>query len=665
MPIANTTDNSSLMHHVVLCILFSAISDAAFSASANNMDDLFNLSLEELVNIKITSATRHEESLSSVPAAITVYSREQIRALGIDNLTTLMNFVPGFQSQRNDTAGFIHTFSSRGAGDAGDGRNILVLLDGQRLNNDWSGGIYLSNGIINLEKIERIEFIRGPGSAIYGSNAFTGVINLISQAQNEAHIAIKTLNGNGTVSQTSLQWQQPFSNIDTQWFVNFIDDEGQRLKVFDPFKDAFVTTRDPYQFKEVYLKAKNENLKASFYHSVTQAEQFYVLGFVSNQDNHMDATSSHVDLQYTNPISKNITLNSKASLSHKRFDLAGLISPALPPNELGITGEIEEQEPQAEITLSFLGDDKQKALLGVEWRRPKIIDSDANLFGVLDSYLPQAPLTHRTIYGLFAQYQGDINEQVHYVLGLRHDDYSNIGAHSSPRGGLIWQYDQKQTFKWLYGESFRAPSRGETDVENSSAIVANPDLNPEVARTSELIWQSLHRQTFFASTLFYTEFDNIIGDAQTTPTERYNTGAETISGVELEWHQQWSERLSSRMNASWIFDATSQTNTEAEFSSGMSLVYLNEKFSGALMLNHHSSKDDIYVQSTEIKEREIDQRSFWDAHFRWFLKNDFEAYLHLENITNESYNSVALRSGISKGVPSRSSSAMIGLRIGF
>ncbi|MEH6347643.1 MAG: TonB-dependent receptor [Bermanella sp.] len=653
------------MHQVAFCILFSAISEAAFSTTVNNMDDLFNLSLEELVNIKITSATRHEESLSSVPASITVYSREQIRALGIDRLTTLMNFVPGFQSQRNDTAGFVHTFSSRGTGDAGDGRNVLVLLDGQRLNNDWSGGIYLSNGIINLEKIERIEFIRGPGSAIYGSNAFTGVINLISQAENEAHVALTTLNGSGTVSQTSLQWQQPFNNIDTQWFVNFIDDEGQRLKVFDPFKDAFVTTRDPYQFKEVYLKTQSQNLKASFYHSVTQAEQFYVLGFVSNQENHMDATSSHVDLQYTKAISKNITLNSKASLSRKRFDLAGIISPALPPNELGITGEIEEQEPQAEITLSYLGDEEQKALVGVEWRRPKIIDSDANLFGVLDSYLPQAPLTHRTIYGLFAQYQGDVSEQLHYVLGLRHDDYSNFGAHSSPRGGLIWQYDQKQTFKWLYGESFRAPSRGETDVENSSAIVANPDLNPEVARTTELIWQSLHRQTFFATTLFYTEFDNLISDAQTTPIERFNSGSEAIAGMEFEWHQQWSERLSSRVNASWILESTSGANIEAEFFSGMSLVYLNEKFSGALMLNHHSSKDDSYVQGTEIKERDVGQRSFLDANFRWFLPLNFETYLKLNNITNEKYNSVALRTGISQGVPNRSSSAMIGLRLGF
>ena len=653
------------MRQILLCILLLGLCKTVFSTSINTMDELFNLSLQELVNIKITSATRHEENLDSVPASITIYTRAQIRALGIDRLTTLMNFVPGFQSQRDDTANFTYTFSSRGSGDDGNGRNVLVLLDGQRLNTDWIGGIYLANGIINLDKIIRIEFIRGPGSAIYGSNAFMGVINLISQAENEVNMALRSVNGSGTMSQASIQWQQQFSEIHTELFAHFIDDEGQRLKIFDPFKDAMINSRDPYQFKEVYLKARNQNLNISFYHSVTQAQEFYILGFVSNQENLLDATSSFVDVKYEKPFNDNITLNGKASLARKRFDIAGIISPALPPNELGMSGEIEEQEPQAEISLSYLGDNNQKALAGIEWRRPKMIDTDANLFGALDSYLPQAPLTHRTIYGLFVQYQGNINQHMHYVLGLRHDDYSNFGGHSSPRVGLVWQHNEQHTFKWLYGESFRAPSRGETDVTNSPAIVANPDLKPETARTTEFIWQNRQRQSFLASTLFYMELDNIITDTQTTPIAPYNSGNKSLAGMELEYHRQWRGNLSSRINASWIFDRPNQANTEAEFFAGMSLVYQNDKFSMALMLNHHSAKEDSFMENTEIKERDIGQRSFIDAHLRWFLPHDIEAYLKLKNITDESYNSVALRTEVSQGVPNRGSSIMTGIRLSF
>ncbi len=123
------------------------------------MDRLFQMSLQELLEVTITSSTRHEESLSSVPASVTVYTREQLRILGIDRLTQLMNFVPGFQSQRYDNASYSYHFSSRGYSGAGGGREVLILLDGQRLNTDWSGGIYVANGLINLEKIARIEFI--------------------------------------------------------------------------------------------------------------------------------------------------------------------------------------------------------------------------------------------------------------------------------------------------------------------------------------------------------------------------------------------------------------------------------------------------------------------------------------------------------------------------
>ncbi len=653
------------MRQIMFCILVLVLSEAAISASPSAMDDLFSLSLKELVNIRVTSATRHEESLDSVPASITVYSREQIRVLGIDRLTTLMNFVPGFQSQRSDTTSYAQTYSNRGVGDGGDGRNILVLLDGQRLNGDWGGGLYLANGIINLDKVARIEFIRGPGSAIYGSNAFTGVINLVSQAQSEAHVAVKTLNGKGTASQASIQWQHEINQVDTQSFVNFIDDEGQRLEIYDPFKDALIDSRDPYQFKEVYFKVEYQNLKASLYHSVTQADQFYVGGFASNQENNVEATSSFLNLKYDKTLNRSLSLSAKVSMARRRFDLAVLISPSLPPNELGISGEIEEQEPLAELTLRYLGENDQKALVGFEWRRPEIIDSDANLFGILDTYLPQAPLTHRTIYGLFAQYQGAVSEQLHFVLGLRHDDYSHFGAHSSPRGGLIWQYDHQQTIKWLYGESFRAPSRSETDVENSSAVVANPNLTPEVARTTELIWQSLHQHDLLATILFYIELDNIITDAQTTPVERYNTGYETISGLELEWHKQWTENLSSRLNASWIFDDTGQEDIETDFFTAMSLVYLTNHYSGALMINHQSNKEDNFVQSTETKTREISKRSILDAHFRYFFPHNIETYLHLDNITNEDYYSVALRSENSQGVPNRSSSATVGMRLSF
>ena len=626
------------------------------------MDRLFQMSLQELLEVTITSSTRHEESLSSVPASVTVYTREQLRILGIDRLTQLMNFVPGFQSQRYDNASYSYHFSSRGYSGAGGGREILILLDGQRLNTDWSGGIYVANGLINLEKIARIEFIRGPGSAIYGSNAYLGVVNLISEAVDEAHLSVASLNGSGTESRASVQWHGNFDNVQADVFVNTINHEGQDINIFDPFKNDKVGSRDPFVFKEFYLKAKSDRLSLALYQSNTRNKQFYVSGFVSNGPNLLEGNSQFIDLKYKQPLTSNLTLNSKLSLSQKRLDIAALISPTLPPNELGIKGEIEEQEPQAEISLSYLGDNGSKALAGVEWRRPKIIDSDANLFGVSNLYLAQAPLTHRTIYGLFVQHQGNINKQLHYVWGLRQDDYSNFGGHLSPKGALIWDYQEGKTLKWLYGESFRAPSRSETDIQNSAAIAANPDLKAEVARTTEFIWQNRGLNNFLTGTLFYSELDNVIRNAQTTPIERYNSGHEKLAGIELEWHHQWNQQFSSRVNGSWVFDGPSHVNSEAEIFAGASLVYQDNKFSAALMVNHHSSKQDAYVDNAVDVVRDVPSRSFIDAHFSRFFPHDLELYLHINNVSDERYDSVSQRADNTEGVPSRRAGLMTGLR---
>ncbi len=85
-----------------------------------------------------------------------------------------MNLVPSYQSSRSDNFVLNQAASARGRRLGTAVSEILVLVDGQRLNNDWSGGSSQSDSFINLENVERVEFIRGPGSSIYGSNAVMG-----------------------------------------------------------------------------------------------------------------------------------------------------------------------------------------------------------------------------------------------------------------------------------------------------------------------------------------------------------------------------------------------------------------------------------------------------------------------------------------------------------
>ena len=83
------------------------------------------------------------------------------------------------------------------------------------------------------------------------------------------------------------------------------------------------------------------------------------------------------------------------------------------------------------------------------------------------------------------------------------------------------------------------------------------------------------------------------------------------------------------------------------------------------MINHHSSKQDVHVDNQVEVVRDVSQRSFMDAHFRYFLPHDLEWYVHLKNLSDESYNSVSQRAGNNLGVPNRAASMMTGLRWQF
>ena len=125
------------------------------------------------------------------------------------------------------------------------------------------------------------------------------------------------------------------------------------------------------------------------------------------------------------------------------------------------------------------------------------------------------------------------------------------------------------------------------------------------------------------------------------------------------------------MNASWIINGPQQTNSEARFFAGASLVYQTASFSGALMINHHSGKEDAYQTNNSSTQNQVEavrniaSRSFLDANIRWYLPYDFEVYLRLNNMTDQKYNGVSLRAENAQGVPSRGASLLTGVRWEF
>src|SRR6202040_223714 len=159
--------------------------------------DLADRSLEDLMNIEVTSVSKKEQKLSQTPAAVFVITEEDIRRSGATNIPDLLRMVPGLdvaQINANTWAISARGFNLQFA------NKLLVLIDGRAVYTPLFGGVYWDTQDVPLEDIERIEVIRGPGGTIWGANAVNGVINIITKSAANTTGTLATL-GSGTVDQ--------------------------------------------------------------------------------------------------------------------------------------------------------------------------------------------------------------------------------------------------------------------------------------------------------------------------------------------------------------------------------------------------------------------------------------------------------------------------------
>src|SRR3954471_6827246 len=157
---------------------FLALSVVTSFAAHAQQADLADLSLEELGNLRVTSASLRPERYSDVAASIFVITKEDIRRSGAPSLPEALRLAPNLEVSR--VSGTTYAISARGFQNVITNK-LLVLLDGRTLYTSVLSGVLWDAQDVMLEDIDRIEVISGPGGALFGANAFVGVINIISK----------------------------------------------------------------------------------------------------------------------------------------------------------------------------------------------------------------------------------------------------------------------------------------------------------------------------------------------------------------------------------------------------------------------------------------------------------------------------------------------------
>lgn len=540
-------------------------------------ETMMGVSLEALINISIEVATKSKKSLTDSPSTVSVFTAAEIESLGISNLQDLLNLVPGFQSKATGGHGMSKTVAARGRRASQNGFEVLVLYDGQRLNNDRTGAAVQLNAQLSLSNIERVEIIRGPGSAIYGSNAFTGVVNLVTKTgknevagfvgDNDSYGAHGNFSGSGDKYNWDLfvgSWAYEGPDIDAWSF-------GQNIKA-TPDEDGV----------DLYFKGTFNHLtfKARYMDRDTQGA--YVIENIVPDFNHSSQSQTHYNLKYQNELADKFQLSvfgfymsTDWTFQTSLFPAGALLNLSNPPSADPMRGRdtFKTQEVGLGAEVSWMTDEHSELLFGAVYRDPKVDDSvlynnfdlgqmsngqfPINYYGTLEPTTLVMKGQNRTIIGLFAQYDTRFGDNLLATFGVRYDDHSDFGSTINPRVGLVYKLNDIHTLKASFGQAFRAPSASETGLTNNPIIVGNEDLQPEKVKTWELNWSQKYERVNLSITLFDNTFEDavaLIPAPDSTKVHWNNANQYENNGVEVDLFASLTDHIYLRAGYSKYFD---------------------------------------------------------------------------------------------------------------
>jgi outer membrane receptor for ferrienterochelin and colicins len=526
----------------VLALSLALGAPAAEVSPTPKPPDLTELPLEALMNLevpKVYAASKIEQDETQAPASVTIVTADEIKKYGQRTLADVLRSVQGFNISYDRNYAFL---GARGLslGDFND--RILVLVDGHRVNNNYNDGAFIDTAFpLDLDLVDRVEVVRGPGSVLYGNNAFFGVVNVVTRQG-------RSLNGfeaSGAYAsfdsyKARLTYGKSFTNgLQMLLSGTFYDSGGQDQLFYKEFL---------YENHGVAEKMDGDG-SSSLFGSLAYAD-FTLEGAFNRRekvnptaqfsttfnDPHLRTTDErdYTFLKYAHSFPEVVDVTARVYYDRYRGEIGYPYFPAvIQETDLG-------EWWGSELQLSKRLWDRHLITLGAEYRDD--FQQNSQVFDQSKTY--SNTHTNRQSYGVYAQADFAVRTNLHFNGGLRYDQYADFDPALNPRLALIYNPWETSAFKAIYGTAFRAPSF----YEISSS--AQP-LQPEEITAYELVYeQQIGRHLRSSLSGFYNQLNDLIVFDSGTFT---NFNADT-RGLELALEGFWASGLRGR--ASYSFQDT-------------------------------------------------------------------------------------------------------------
>jgi outer membrane receptor for ferrienterochelin and colicins len=600
--------NGHWARFILLAGLLAAGTATAASSVESDLDRIMPLSLTDLINLPVVTASRQLETRDQTPSHILVITREQIRERRYRNLADLLEDLPGVDFMRGTKSSAYNNFSVQGH----TGPNkLLVMLDGVRIGNPAGGNFPVAENLA-LYAARQVEVLFGPAAALYGADAVAGVVNIITghaTGKNASSVSVSAgaFGSRETSFLTGVQSQDGFAlrlggHLQQSDRAALQDDYPKEFtkkdaKTFGGKVIVPAASREDYvgAIKSQSLYAHldlGKNLELAYHHnlfrSLTSTGDKPETALYLNDAPWITRTDT-VYGKYHSRISDDVELESALDYSLQTVNPASKYV-NIYTNFIDGHEYVRSQRLSLEQNLNWRINAQQRLQAGLGLQRFDAIEghtlpssydtgrsASEQAMVYLNTTLPitvsEAAYTNASLY---AQLQSEWRTDWSTMIGVRMDHHSAYGNSINPRLGAVWRASEKHVLKALYAHAFRAPSPEESlssfgSFDGSKTAdgryvgtgfrIPNLALEPEKSKTLSLTWDWRPGTDFnLVSNVYRSQVRNLIvtlpsvnvnaipGALLVNPESKGNAGQQTQTGLDVSASYQF------RLNRAWSGD---------------------------------------------------------------------------------------------------------------
>jgi iron complex outermembrane receptor protein len=517
--------------------------------SPDELKSLMGMSLDQLLDVrvdKVYGASKYEQNISQAPASVTIVTSDEIKKQGYRTLAEILRSVRGLFITDDRAYSYL---GIRGFGRPSDyNSRVLVLVDGHRMNDNIYDSVLIgTEGVVDVDLIERVEVIRGPSSSIYGDNAFFGVINIITRPGNSyGGVEVSGEVGGFESYKGRFSYGNRFTNgVELVLSGTWYQSAGERRLYYREFdaptsNNGIAEDSDGDRYYRFFGKLSYEDFTLSGAWSErtkTIPTASYSTIFNDGGEGVVDRYA-YADLKYEHTFASDVTVLGKVYYDNYKY-----------------TGEFPYNvaPPTSPIVRVLNRDIAYGEWAGVNWQltapvgeRVKVVVG-SDFRGDLRQHQANYDVNPRAVYldddtaswnaGVYAQGEFAICTNLLFSGGVRLDYYDTFGRTINPRLSLIYSPWPKTNFKLLYGQAYRAPNVYELYYGS---------LEPETIHTYEVVYeQDLPAHLRFVASGYYYQVDELISE---TLSGFQNLGRVNAEGMELELEGHYPRGLTARVS---------------------------------------------------------------------------------------------------------------------